>query len=681
MRRFCLLSLLAAVVCCFTFAAPAPATAQSASAVNVTVGQSIVPLTGPWKFHVGDDPRWADSNFDDSQWETVSLISHSSSLDPITGWQGYVPGWTAKGHPGYWGYAWYRIRVNVDARPGERLALDVAGNVDDVYQVFADDALVGSFGEFPERGHPVTYYSQPTMIQLPQAGAAGSRILTLALRVWMAPTDLQAAPDAGGLHNPPLLGQADAIAAGYQLSWERVNLVYVSSLAQTALYCLLAVLAGCLLLFDRSDPVYRWLAAVFLLTASAGAYNWVVATTQLQSITAASLGADVLLTPLTLGGWVMVWWAWFRLRSPEWMPKAIAALTVLYAVTTALGEDLFFTVISHGVSVAFHLASLGIRLLLLPLLVLIVVWGVREQGREGWLALPAVILAAVSQFQTELAVLHVRVNWFPFGLRISLAQISMLALVFVLLVLLIRRLLLSLRHQREMALDVKQAQAVQQVILPGSITGLPGFAIESEYRPAREVGGDFFQIMPHPDGGVMIVAGDVAGKGLQAGMLVALLAGAIRSTAELNADPEYMLQALNRRLVGRGHACATCLAMHISEDGEVTLANAGHLPPYVNGKPIAMEGALPLGMLEEAEFSVMRFRLNDGDRMVLVSDGIAEAMNAERKLFGFERVQEMLAQEPISAAALADAAQSFGQEDDISVISITRAEVLKPVLV
>ena len=87
-----------------------------------------------------------------------------------------------------------------------------------------------------------------------------------------------------------------------------------------------------------------------------------------------------------------------------------------------------------------------------------------------------------------------------------------------------------------MALDVKQAQEVQQVILPEARTMLPGLAIESEYRPAREVGGDFFQIIPHKsDGSVLIVAGDVTGKGLKAGMLVALLVGAIRSTAELNA--------------------------------------------------------------------------------------------------------------------------------------------------
>jgi serine phosphatase RsbU (regulator of sigma subunit) len=122
--------------------------------------------------------------------------------------------------------------------------------------------------------------------------------------------------------------------------------------------------------------------------------------------------------------------------------------------------------------------------------------------------------------------------------------------------------------------------------------------------------------------------------------------------------------------------------MRISADGGVTLANAGHLPPYVNGKPVTMDGALPLGIVPEAEFSVSRFRLGDGDRMVLVSDGIAEAMDAEGHLFGFDRVEEMLAgPSSPSAAKLAEAAQKFGQEDDISVITVTRAEVLKPVLV
>jgi len=661
---------------------PAPA---PSGMTHVTVGQSVVPLYGPWKFHIGDNPQWANPSFDDSSWETVNLLSESGSFDPVTGSNGYVPGWTAKGHPGYWGYAWYRIRVKVNARPGERLALNVAGNIDDVYQAFANGRLLGSFGKFAKGKTPVTYYSQPMMFGLPQAEQEGSQTLTLAFRVWMMPTDLQSAPDAGGFHNAPLLGQYDAISAGYELAKVRLERIYGSGLIEAALFFLLAFMAMSLLFFDRSDRAYRWLTAVFLLTALGSVYTCIISWSQTQSIVTASVMTDVFLTPLILGGWVMVWWRWFRLHRPVWMPKLIAVLTAAYMICDALGENLFFNAIPLPVSTGFHLASLGIRILFIPVLIMIVVWGVREQGREGWLALPAVILAAISQFSTELIVLHVRVMWFPLGGRISLSQISMLALAGVMLILLVRRLLFSLRRQRQLVSDVKQAQEIQQVILPGAVTWFPGYAIESEYRPAREVGGDFFQILPHEsDGSMLIVAGDVTGKGLQAGMTVALLIGALRSTAEINADPEFVLKALNRCLLGRGDAHATCLAMRVNAGGEVTLANAGHLPPYLNGKPLDIEGALPLGLDHDAEFSVMQFSLSEGDRMILVSDGIAEAMDSEGRLFGFERIEQMLAKNDsalLSASALADAAQKFGQEDDISVITVTRAEVLKPVLV
>jgi serine phosphatase RsbU (regulator of sigma subunit) len=238
----------------------------------------------------------------------------------------------------------------------------------------------------------------------------------------------------------------------------------------------------------------------------------------------------------------------------------------------------------------------------------------------------------------------------------------------------------SVKAQRQMALDVKQAQEVQQVILPEARVVHPGLTIESVYRPAREVGGDFFQIIPHlTDGSLLIVAGDVAGKGLQAGMRVALLVGAIRSTAEVNADPEFVLGALNRRLIGRSNAAATCLALRIAGDGAVTLANAGHIPPYLNGEPVAMDGALPLGMIDGVEYPVMRFVLHEKDKLVLVSDGIVEAMDAEGQLFGFERVHALL-HSPISAVEVADSAQRFGQEDDISVISVTRTAALGPLL-
>jgi serine phosphatase RsbU (regulator of sigma subunit) len=155
-------------------------------------------------------------------------------------------------------------------------------------------------------------------------------------------------------------------------------------------------------------------------------------------------------------------------------------------------------------------------------------------------------------------------------------------------------------------------------------------------------------------------------------MLVALLVGAIRSTAETTSDPLALLQALNRRLVGRNEAHATCLVLSISADGVVMLANAGHLPPYLNGEPVAMEGALPLGIVDGAEFSVTSFLLRPDDRLVIASDGLAEARNPEGQLFGFARVQELV-QLGNTAAELARAVQVFGQEDDISIIALTRA--------
>ena len=177
---------------------------------------------------------------------------------------------------------------------------------------------------------------------------------------------------------------------------------------------------------------------------------------------------------------------------------------------------------------------------------------------------------------------------------------------------------------------------------------------------------------------LLIVAGDVAGKGLRAGMLVALLVGAIRTTSEVNFDPLLVLQVLNRRLLGRGEAHATCLSMRIGADGAVTLANAGHLPPYVNGQAIEMEGALPLGVLAGAEFTVTHFQLQENDRLVLASDGIVEAMDEQGRLFGFARVQQLL-QDRLTTAEVAAAAQSFGQQDDISVIAVTRTAVMVPV--
>jgi hypothetical protein len=680
MNRFrCLLIFLT----CLVFAALVQAQDKPVQeATNVTLGQSVAPLLGPWKFTVGDSPidpvthapLWAQAGFDDSHWETVDLTP-KGTLDPLGGFSDYVKGWTALGHPGYSGYAWYRIRVQVHAQPGQKLALAGPSYVDDAYQLFSDGALIGSFGNF-SGSQPIFFFTQPMMFYLPQAPAGSSSDRVLALRFYMAPDTLVTEADTGGMHSAPLLGDASSVSAGYQLRWLEPLRAQVAWIVEGLLFLLLAVVAFSLTRFDRSDPVYVWMGSVFLLLTANSICNVLATWTQYFGAITDLVVQDGIIAPLALGAWVMVWWVWFRLQRPAWLPKAVALLTLGFMVSTIIGENLVYPLISTSVADIFHSISVVVRLALLAVLILVVIWGVRRQGPEGWLVLPAVVLLIVSLFTTELLVLHIRINWFPFGLRFTLTQMANLLLTVVLFVLLLRRLLLSVRQQRLLALDVKQAQEVQRVILPESVTTVPGLTIENEYRPAREVGGDFNQIIPHPtDGSLLIVAGDVAGKGLQAGMLVALLVGAIRMATEINPEPLFLLQALNRRLLGRGEANATCLAMRIAADGAVMLANAGHLPPYLNGKPVEMGGALPLGVINDAEFTVTHFQLQENDRLVLASDGIVEAMDEQGRLFGFERVQELL-QSPLTAAEVANAAQVFGQQDDISVIAVTRTAVL-----
>jgi Stage II sporulation protein E (SpoIIE) len=593
-----------------------------------------------------------------------------------------------KGHAGYWGWAWYRIQVTIAAKPGDQLAVATFGWVDDAYQLFDNGVLLGSSGKFRAPGEPpVAYFTQPAMFVLPQFDSAAQTgadrierggLVTemLAFRVWMGPVRLSHHPFSGGFHYAPVLGESGVIAEKNHTEWLELIQQYAFSGFLGGPLLLLAIVAASLILFDRSDRVYLWVAAALFLAALRECIFSLANWTQLVSIREFFLALEVFIAPLTIGIWTTVWWKWFQLRRPAWVPKIIATLTALDIVFELLGENLLYN-IPHSTSVFFHESSEVVRLALLGLLAFVAIKGIRERGREGWLVLPAVVLMAFEQFQSELISLHMHGTFFAFGTVFFYNEAADLAGAAVIALLLLRRLALSIQMQRQMALDVKQAQEVQQVLMPKEQPPIPGLAIETVYLPAREVGGDFFQVVPHPtNGSALIVAGDVTGKGLKAGMLVALMVGAIRTVTDASFDPEFMLNVLNRRLIRRGDAQATCLALHISVDGEATIANAGHLPPYLNGKPLDMEGALPLGMIEAAEPSVLRLQFEPGDTLLLMSDGIVEATNAEGHLFGFERVRELLGSK-ITAAGLATAAQDFGQEDDISVIFITRTAVLE----
>jgi hypothetical protein len=314
----------------------------------------------------------------------------------------------------------------------------------------------------------------------------------------------------------------------------------------------------------------------------------------------------------------------------------------------------------------------------------------RRGNREaGILLIPAILFSLYVYVNYALVLLfYILPNWrdtalkglnliqrYPIGpFSISLGKLSeILSTVSLALIILLRSSTMS-RRQALLESELAAAQQVQQLLLPEDTGDVPGFAIESVYQPAQQVGGDFFQIVPTSDGGLLLVVGDVAGKGLPAAMLVSLLVGAIRTAAEETHAPEILLHKLNERLVGRsGGGFSTAIAAHIAGDGTVTIANAGHLSPYLDGHEVVLPGALPLGVVSGSAYETTQFLLNAGSRLTFYSDGVVEAQNEDGELFGFERGLELSTRR---AEEIAEAAKRFGQSDDITVVAVTRLETI-----
>jgi serine phosphatase RsbU (regulator of sigma subunit) len=155
-------------------------------------------------------------------------------------------------------------------------------------------------------------------------------------------------------------------------------------------------------------------------------------------------------------------------------------------------------------------------------------------------------------------------------------------------------------------------------------------------------------------------------------MTGALAIGALRTLAAENHGPAALLDRLNRQMLATQESgFITCLCLCISPLGAVTLANAGHLSPYRRGDEIEVDSGLPLGLAAGTEYSETTLQLEPGDTLTLLSDGVVEAMNPQHQLLGFERARALSTQ---SAHAIAAAAQAFGQEDDITVLTIARLD-------
>ena len=228
-------------------------------------------------------------------------------------------------------------------------------------------------------------------------------------------------------------------------------------------------------------------------------------------------------------------------------------------------------------------------------------------------------------------------------------------------------------EQARSAAEMNAAREIQRQLVPAALPALPGCELEAAYLPAAEVGGDFYQVLPQPDGSSLIVVGDVSGKGLKAAMTGALAIGAVRTLAAEVVSPAMLLTRLNQQLVAAHQGgFITCLCASVAPDGRIALANAGHLSPYRNGEELELEANLPLGIREDERYQQTTLELAPGDRITLLTDGVVEAQSASDELFGFERTRSISGD---SATAIAAAAQQFGQRDDITVLTLTFAGV------
>jgi len=629
-----------------------PGFAQSFDATHVS---KPTDLDGTWLVRGGDDPAWARADLDDSSWTRVDAAA--SLHDVFT-----------KANPEV---VWYRLHVKVEPRE-TGLALGEY-NLASAFEIFVN-------GErFMQSGRVAPYaaytYSARLVKPIPDSEIA-SGSLVIALRVHISANEW-GSTNPGYYSYNLTIGQQSALE-------EHIWLAVIGANAPGWFMGMMALGLGIVALALYSaqpqNREYLWIFLQFVLAAATIPLEFYE---YFHNIPA---HWDLLRQPFNMASsfcTLLMYIAFLRLGFNRWI-RAVCVVAAGGQLLSIFGQ-------SSGTlsAVATVLALFPLLFLIAGVLPVLLVIHWRRGNREaGILLIPnilqcltyyiSILLFFVSQVP-GLVPVYRRLNLLLFNYPMGpfVLGIGQLANLLYLLSLAIIMVLRSTRMSRQQAIlegEMAAAQQVQQVLLPDDVEPVQGFTVESAYVPAQQVGGDFFQIIPSGNGGLLLAMGDVAGKGLPAAMLVSVIVGAIRGVAEFTHDPCELLANLNDRLVGRaGGGFATAFVAHIAANGWVSIANAGHLSPYLDGREINLTGALPLGVQPHARYEATEFFLAPGSRLTFYSDGVVEAQNAQGELFGFARSMEISTQ---PAAAIVAAAKDFGQSDDITVVAITREEAV-----
>jgi hypothetical protein len=660
-------------------ARPAPANPQHTPEIlfDATNLGSPLLLDKGWRVGITSNPAAATAEFDDSTWAIrdaqESFAEVPDEDHPAGAPNGDPNASRSNGHQRP--FVWFRMHIKLAPNHGPLVMIIELPPSDDAStsqemlsaDVFANGRRIrpkGPHGDAPER------YQQISRIYTLNLDSSETS-LTLVLRTIF----FSSGPGAytNFFANRRIrLGYPEELNGTLE-NWRIHNLLQrIPRLVNSILLTVLALFLLALYITQKGHIEYLWLAFFELLQAPiafmelAGStaildHLWYQAAV-LQLLTASAyLYFEFLVAFLSLRRR----WYILLLRWTAPIMAGISPLLIFAGHNALLGISLavimlctllwiigWFAFIFSTLITATLRRNFEASLLLLSLLLSLVAW------IEGLLTLRMSVFGG----QTYHSPLTIQAGPIP----IKFEAIAGFTGIFVIVLIIFVRFLRVQRDQERASSELAAARSVQELMIPQEKLVTPGFEVDTVYNPANEVGGDFYHVQPTADGGLLVVIGDVAGKGLKAAMNVSMLMGALRSTPERS--PAKILASLNRVLVG-DDSFTTCQAAWFSANGELVLANAGHLPPYLNSQEVALPGGLPLGVLPEVNYPEVRLYLHPGDRILLMSDGVVEARQPSGELFGFDRVHNLSNQ---SAFYIADAAKDFGQEDDITVLTVRR---------
>ena len=288
---------------------------------------STAPLNGPWMFHPGDNPAWAQPGFDDSHWTPMDLTVNGGK-SAIQGYADFAPGWTDRGFPNLTGYAWYRLSVRVD--PAQQLSLLMPDSVDDAYELYVNGQLTGHFGNLTP-GHQALYNSRSMLFPMPKPGADG--MLHVAVRMYMLPSTPLTNPEAGGMHAPPVLGLTPVLQTAFEGARGSTLRAYIGGPILAVPLILFGIMVLGLFFLNRDRKAYLWLALGSLFTGFTQVYLTIFA---LTFVFASPPFFDILAGGRAAMGlvWLIFWVEWFDLRKYRslWLTGVIITVVDIISI-------------------------------------------------------------------------------------------------------------------------------------------------------------------------------------------------------------------------------------------------------------------------------------------------------------------------------------------------------------